>query len=217
MANRLKRLDRRERDAGFTLLEIIVAMGIFSLFLAMFLGTVISVTRATTQAKVDAQTSSAIGIAVQRVERSVRYADTINYPGATAGFAYVEWRTDAVSATSGAVTCTQLRYSEEEGTIAMRSWPANESPSSGTWSVLLRDVMGEAADDMPFRVVTADGVTSNYQGLTLDISAGISDAAGTSTRTTIYAKNSSVNSPSNTAAANGQSMTPVCTGMSYRP
>lgn len=214
MANRLK---RRDREHGYTLIEVMVAMGIFSVFLALFIAGVVTVSRASTQAKLDAQTSSAIGAALQRIERSTRYADAINRPGTVGDNAYVEWRTDASSARSGATTCTQLRYDAEAGTIAMRAWNVAQAPSTGAWSVLVTQVRGEATDTYPFAMVLAADGVSNYQGLTAHIIAGLDDDAGTEVTTTVYAKNSSVNSSSNAVAANGQSVTPVCAGRDYRP
>lgn len=212
----MTRLERRHNDQGYTLVELLVAMGVFSIFLAMFIAGVTSVSRASTQARIDAQTSSSIGIAMQRIERSVRYADAINYPGASGGASFVEWRTDSTSAGSGVTTCTQLRYSEADGTLAMRSWEAASAPSTGTWNVLVKDVRGEATDVYPFSTVPAASGVSNYQGLTVHTIAGLSDAAGTEASSTIYARNSSVDSTSNSAGANGQSITPVCAGGSYR-
>lgn len=208
---------RAKSDAGYTLIEIIVAMGIFSIFLAMFIAGVIAVSRATTQASTDAQTSSAIGVAVQRIERSVRYADAINHPGTASGFSYVEWHTDSTTSSTGIDTCTQLRYSPDDGTLAIRTWEESSAPSTGKWNVMLGQMRGEADNEYPFDLFAAASGISNYQGLTLHIIAGLDDAAGTETTTTIYAKNSSVDSISNTATAAGQSARPVCAGTGYRP
>ncbi|WP_175987805.1 prepilin-type N-terminal cleavage/methylation domain-containing protein [Microbacterium tenebrionis] len=207
----------REHERGYSLIELIIAMGIFSIFLAMFIGGIVAVSRATNDARTDAQTSSAIGISLQRLERSVRYADAINRPGTVGHRAYVEWRTSAVSASSGVETCSQLRYNSDDGTVALRTWKASASPATGTWGVILRDVRGAATTTYPFSVVAAAGGISNYQGLTVHVIAGTSDSAGTETTTTIYAKNSSFDSISNAVGTNGQSANPVCAGTGYRP
>lgn len=208
---------RRDAESGHTLVELTVAMTVFSIFLAMFIGAVVAVSRASTEARIDAQTSSAVGIALQRIERSARYADAINQPGAVGATAYVEWRTDAVSASTGVTTCTQLRYRADDGTIALRSWPAAESPSTGEWSVVMRDVIGTATTTYPFATIAAAAGVSNYQGLTVHLRAGLDDRAGSEAMTTMYAKNSSVESPSNAVSASGQSTTPICAGSGYRP
>lgn len=205
-----------DRESGHTLVELTVAMTVFSVFLALFVGAVVVVSRASTEARVDAQTSSAAGIALQRIERSARYADAVNQPGAVGGTAYVEWRTDAVSSSTDVTTCTQLRYRADDGTIALRSWPASQSPSTGKWNVVMRNVIGTATTTYPFATMVASAGVSNYQGLTVHIRAGLDDRAGSEATTTVYAKNSSVESPSNAVAASGQSTTPICAGSGYR-
>lgn len=208
---------RMTRDRGATLIELVVAMGIFAVFLAVFVAGIVSVSHASTQARVDAQTSSALGMVAQRVERSARYAESVNQPGTTGDRAYVEWRTSAVSHPSGVATCTQLRYNASTGILSMRSWVVAAAPSTGTWHVLATGLRGAATATSPFRTVVAATGVSNYQGLTLALEAGPSERVGSSVETTIYAKNSSVDAPSNAVAASGQSATPVCAGGGYRP
>lgn len=208
---------RRARlDDGFTLLEVIVALGLFSVLLSIAVAGVMSLNRVALSARVDAQTSSQIGIAVQSVDKSIRYAEAVNYPGTTSSGAYVEWRTSAASAPSGVTTCTQLHYAPDSGTLAMRSWVATASPTTGTWRVILSKMRGTASITYPFVMIPA-GSISNYQGLAISILTGPNESAGTETSATIYAKNSSSESPSNTLGSGGQSASPVCSTMGYRP
>lgn len=212
-----KRPADRQDESGYSLIELIVAMSLFSVFLAMFIAGIVAITRVTTEARVDAQTSSSVGVAMQRIERSVRYADSVNYAGSVGNNSYVEWRTDKQSTVDGIETCTQLRYSEVDGTIAMRSWQSGTAPSATAWNVLVKSIRGEATNAYPFATVPAIVGVSNYQGLTVHTVAGLSETAGTDATTTVYAKNSTVNSPSNLTNAGGQSITPVCMGTGVRP
>src|SRR5690606_29389526 len=93
---------------------------------------------------------------------------------------------------------------------------ATASPSTGKWSVIMRDVIGTATTTYPFATMVAAAGVSNYQGLTVHIRAGLDDRVGSEAMTTIYAKNSSVESPSNTVNAGGQSTYPICAGSGYR-
>ncbi|WP_314855646.1 prepilin-type N-terminal cleavage/methylation domain-containing protein [uncultured Microbacterium sp.] len=207
---------RLRRDGGFTLLEVIVALGIFSVLLSIFVAGVMSLNRLALASRIDAQTSSQTGIAVQTIDKSIRYAEAVNYPGTTGVGAYIEWRTSAASAPSGVTTCTQLRYAPDKGTLAMRSWVAAAAPSTGTWRVILSNVRGTASSTYPFVMIPA-GSVSNYQGLAISVLTGPNESAGTETSATIYAKNSSSESPSNTLGSGGQSASPVCSTMGYRP
>lgn len=207
---------RARADAGFSLLEVIVALGLFSVLLSIAVAGVISLNRVALATRLDAQTSSQTGIAVQTIDKSLRYAEAVNYPGTTGAGAYVEWRTSAASAASGVTTCTQLRYAPDKGTLAMRSWAAAAAPTTGTWRVILSNVRGPASTTYPFVMIPA-GSVSNYQGLAISILTGPNESAGTETSATIYAKNSSSESPSNTLGSGGQSASPVCSTMGYRP
>lgn len=203
-------------DAGLTLVELIVALGLFTLFLSILVGGIVGFTRATTDARIDAQTSSAVGAAMKRVDKSVRYANAVNYPVVVSGKTYVEWQTDAVSAPSGVTTCTQLRYTAATGTIALRTWVAGAAASTGTWNVILSNIRGAATATYPFQVISA-GANSNYQGLVMSVVTGPAAAAGTTTSSTVYAKNSSSNSTSNTVNGSGESQNPVCKTSDYHP
>lgn len=208
---------RRESDAGFTLIELMVAMGLFAIFLSILATAAVAFAGASTDARIDAQSSSSIGVAFQRIQRTVRYGDSINYPGTVSTRAYVEWHTTAQSSSTGVATCTQLRYDSTTGVVSIRSWPDTAAASTAPWATVLAGVKGAATTSYPFGTVAAVGGVTNFQGLTLTFTAGVDDAAGTSTSTTFYARNSSVNSTSNAVATSGQSAVPICAGTGYRP
>lgn len=191
------------------MIELIVAMGLFTLFVSLLVGGIVGFTRATTESRLDAQTSSAVGAALKRLEKSARYADAINYPGVVSGKAYVEWRVDAVSAPTGVTTCYQLRYTASARTLALRSWASGSSPAAATWTVILSGVRGPASTSYPFMTIAA-GAASNYQGLTVSVATGLDADTGTTTSSTVYAKNSSSDSTSNATASSGQSLNPIC-------
>ena len=207
----------RAREAGFTLVELTVALGLFAAFLALFATAAVGFAGATADARADASSSSSIGVAAQRVQRSIRYADSVNYPGLVGTTVYTEWHTTAQSSPTGVATCTQLRYNSATGVIAMRTWADTASAATGPWATILSGVTGAATTSTPFAVSPAAGGVSNYQGLTLTLNVGVTSSGSTSSTVTFYARNSSVNSRSNAIATSGQSAVPICTGTGYRP
>jgi hypothetical protein len=202
------RARREGADSGLTVVEFIVAMLIFSAVIAVFMGGLVIMTRstATTQA-----------VAFQRMDKQVRYASAINRPGSGAsGAVYVEFRTTAVEAGSSP-TCTQWRYVPADGVLQVRSWVDTGGAPPATWRTLIDDVRN-GVDEPPFGFVAADG-THLYQQLQVHLQVGPGERAGAESRTTFVARNSSIDSSTNTdtSPADGQSDTRVCISTGGRP
>ena len=209
---------RRDPGAGFSLIELIIAMGIFTIFIAVFLTAVVSLARATTQARVTAEASSGALLVFQNIDRQVRYADAINYPGvgAATDYRYVEFRTPASSMSTNVTTCTQWRYLPGKNRIESRRWADTAGSVPTPWSTKLTSVIYKADAGYPFTLVPA--TSTMKQQLLLTIDAGTAGTSGaTSISTTFVARNSSDTSPSNAAGTGGQSLNPVCQRTDVRP
>jgi len=217
VAARIRR-GRRAGDSGFSLIELIVAMGIFTIFIAVFLTAVVSLTRATTQARVTAESASGALVVFQNIDRQVRYADSINYPGpgVATGGRYIEFRTPASSMATGLTTCTQWRYLPSKKRIEFRRWVDTAGSVASQWSTKLTNVIEKPDAGYPFALLPATSTAK--QQLVLSLDAGTAGTSGaTSISTTFVARNSSDGSPSNAVAGNGQSATPVCNRTDFRP
>jgi len=197
-------------DEGFSLIELIVAMGIFMIFVSLFLGAVVGLARGTTRAQVSAEATSGVIILFQNIDRQVRYSDGINYPGTSAGKTYIEFRTPAASAPSRVTTCTQWRYDPSKAIIESRTW-ADGATIASSWSVKLSSVVPSAAADYPFAMIPAGFLGSTKQEFKLTIKAGNDSTGGaTNMSTSFFAKNTNTGSPGNAANASGDSAVPVC-------
>lgn len=206
-------------DAGFTLVEMIVAMAVFLVFLAIITSSVISITAASSRAQLIARTSNGVLVVFQNLDRQIRYADSINFPGAgaTAGSRYVEFRIAAGSAPSSVATCVQWRYWPATKSIQSRQWPESGTPSPN-WATKVTNVIDTGAATYPFQLMSAT-TSSATQRLVLSISSGtVSLTSGASISSTFVARNSSILSPSNSnTKVAGVSDTPVCTSSGSRP
>ncbi|CAN5305422.1 hypothetical protein BH11ACT3_BH11ACT3_12640 [soil metagenome] len=218
MRTRLK-LMRAQRAAGFTLIEVIVAMAIFTVLISVSFVAVTQLTRATTSAQARAQSSSAVLVVFQTIDRQVRYASAINYPGvgSTAGVSYIEFFTAAASTNVGYDVCTQWRYDQTSGVLQMRQWKNGSSPS--TFVAKASEIKGSASASYPFTLLPAVAGGALYQRLQLALQAGGARTADrTSITTTYVARNSSIQSVSN-ADSNGDAVSdnPVCLPVGARP
>lgn len=213
------RLDDPREQSGFSLIELVVAMTIFTIFIGLFLTAVVGLTRGTTRAKLTAETSSGVLLVFQNIDRQVRYADAITIPGtgsSGARYRYVEFRTPAESTREGVAKCTQWRFDSVEGTIASRQWPASTFASATAWSTKVDTVIDSSTTDYPFELVKAAAGASTKQQLVLTIDAGNESLnAGASISTNYIARNSSLSSPTNTDVPGGSPS--ICWTSASRP
>jgi prepilin-type N-terminal cleavage/methylation domain-containing protein len=224
MAERIGASSRPRRrattDEGFSLVELIVAMGIFSVFIVLFLSAVIGLSRGTSQVKLTAESASSALIVFQNFDRQVRYADAVNFPGnGTGGARYIEFRTPAASSPTGITLCTQWRFVAADGLLESRQWDDVPGAVKSPWAAKITTAIATAGPDYPFEMVPATANGTTKQQLVLTIDAGDTALqAGASIATTFVARNSSTGSPSN-IDVNGDKVsdTPVCAPSGYRP
>jgi prepilin-type N-terminal cleavage/methylation domain-containing protein len=205
------------RDAGVTLVEFMVAMMIFTVVIAVFMGGLVVMTRSTARAQAVAEAGDDVRLAFQRMDKQVRYASAINRPGAgPSGAVYVEFRTTAVQPGDDPF-CTQWRYVPSQGLLQVRSWDDVGAASPGAWNTLIDDVRN-TSDEAPFTFVPADDQRLHQQ-LRVHLLVGPYDRAGAESQTTFVARNSSADSSTNAdmSPADGQSDTRVCISTGGRP
>ena len=131
---------RRSSDGGqegFSLIEILVTLGLFSVLLAIFAAGVNVMFSDVRRSQGQSENLDASRKAVSLMDQQVRYANAVNTPGpgTLAGATYVEWR----QGNSGQrQTCVQWRLTSD-GKLAFRSWQPilNSGDVLGTkaWSV----------------------------------------------------------------------------------
>ncbi|MBI5162221.1 MAG: prepilin-type N-terminal cleavage/methylation domain-containing protein [Micrococcales bacterium] len=206
-----------------TLIEMLVAIALFSIFIGISFASVTQLTRTATTATSRANSANAVVNVFSLLDRQVRYADSINFAGMGAsGNSYIEFRTPASATNSGVVTCTQWRFDPTRDVIEYRSWPSAPSPQLPAFATKATDVQGTASSTYPFKLIQATAAGSLLQQLQLRITGGSPVASDQTDISTQYvARNSSndpARSPSN-ADANGDSVSdnPVCNPTGYRP
>ncbi len=167
-------------DAGTTLTEVVVGMSIMSVFLAVFTGAIVTLTRTETRTQALLSSAGDVNTAFQRLDSTIRYAAGISAPGTTggAGSWYVEFLTTA----SGASVCTQLRVTTgATGQLQSRTWTptATGVPTATAWRQLASHVTngvavapaGTAAVPVPFAVPPASASGVRFQQLVVQVTA----------------------------------------------
>ena len=199
-------------DEGFSLVELMIAVVIFGIFMTILVTSIVGVTRASTRASVIANTATGALSVFQGMDRQIRYADSINYPGkSAAGISYVEFRTPATSSATGSTLCTQYSFNPTTKVIQSRTWPDAPSATATPWVTGVSNIVDDGGAFYPFRLIAATNAGSQMQQLVLTIDGGNSPIAGAAISTTFVARNSSIKSPSNASVNTANvSDTPVC-------
>ncbi|TFC35936.1 hypothetical protein E3O55_00405 [Cryobacterium sp. MDB1-18-2] len=195
-----------------TLVELLVAMSIFALFVALILGTTVTIAQSATRAQLVAESSNTTVTVFGAFDRQLRYADSINFPGTgPSGARYVEFRTPANSSASGATTCTQWRFVPSTARLESRTWTDLTGSPSASWVTKASNVVDDGGSAYPFALTPADG-SSAMQQLVVTLHVGNATLnAGAAMTTSFVARNSSILSPSNADVnLNLVSDTPVC-------
>ncbi|THG30427.1 prepilin-type N-terminal cleavage/methylation domain-containing protein [Glaciibacter flavus] len=206
----------RMNERGFTLIEMMISVSIFAVFVAIFIASVVGLARGTTAARVTAESSSGVLTVFQNIDRQVRWSDAINRPGTGAsGSTYVEFQLPASSSADNTTRCVQYRYDPAQGIIASRIWVTGVTPLP-SFSVKLTNVIPQATPNYPFTMIPAGA--SARQALYLDLNAGTVGISEVHMTSTFMARNSTADSITNADNnADGQSDRPVCSPTVTRP
>ena len=129
MADRLtQRLRAGERrpagDAGVTLIDLVVAMGLMGIFMAMFTAATLQIYGTVNRTEAISDAQSQVNLAMTRLDKEIRYASEISEPGSVGGDPVVEFLTTH----TGPKVCHQVRLDVDQQRLQRRSWPENGTP-----------------------------------------------------------------------------------------
>lgn len=196
--------DDDDPESGFTLMELIVSIGIFTVFLVMLLSTTVTLAQNTTRTQLTAEATNSALVVFGRLDRQARYADSVNFPvTGPSGSRYIEFRTPATSSASGVTLCTQWKFTPSTGLLESRQW--NDGASSApAFTTAMTNVIDDGAG-YPFALTTANITDSALQQISVTIHAGNQYLnAGALVTSAFAARNSSISSPSNVDSDNNK-------------
>jgi Tfp pilus assembly protein PilW len=118
-------------DAGVTLIEVTVTMAVLIVVMAIFTSEVIQVVRSAGTSENTDTGQTQLRLALQMLDREVRYASGITAPNGTAvgGAWYVEFL--GTDPTTGQPVCRQLRL-DSSGVLQQLAWTPGSPPAAGT-------------------------------------------------------------------------------------
>jgi prepilin-type N-terminal cleavage/methylation domain-containing protein len=187
------------RTAGFTLVELVVAMGLFAVLLAVLMSAIIGMIGNLRKTQGIADASGQARVAFDRLDRQLRYATAVNRPVLVGQDWYLEFTT---LDTAGQVGCRQWRVGGATDLLQQRAWTgAPVTPPS--WAGVATGVVNNPASQPPFTFVAADAQHPTQQ-VTVDLvlTRGANPPGHAETRSTLVARNTDTTTATN-ADANG--------------
>lgn len=208
LRTRLDRI-RKDGDRGFTLTELLIAMGIFAVVLVVFMQAVAVMAKTTVRTQAQSDSLDQLRNVFLRLDKEVRYAQDINTPTTANGAIYIEYWIPQNTATA-ASQCVQWRYVIASKTLQRRTWNQGDASSVSNWITMATNLRNDlsSSSQQPFTVTRAGTTGSKvylHQRLDVFLSGGLgsgSDARGSQLSTTFVAQNSSTASLTNSGTQN---------------
>jgi prepilin-type N-terminal cleavage/methylation domain-containing protein len=178
------------RDAGVTLIEVVVTLSIMSIFMAMFTTGMVQIYRSYNKVDATNAAQEQVNNVFLRLDKELRYASSIAPVTERARSSSFEFflRRDGVP------TCVQLRVRTDVGELQRRSWTQGTAVPA-TWTTLLTGVAlvpAAQATPMPTGSATAappfdreePTTAQDYQRMRLYLTTTGGGAAAKTTRLT---------------------------------
>jgi prepilin-type N-terminal cleavage/methylation domain-containing protein len=166
--------DRDRRDEGLTLIELLVAMFIFSIVLAVSYSVLITVQRQSRDISGREETVGQARIALQQMDRQIRSGNVLYNPNDTTDPGYLPLSMRVYTQANGDERCVQWQITN--GLLRSRSW----SPTWQTdglvsgWGTVARGLQNPWPSTVqPFAL---QGSTTNYSSRLIDVTLLVKDA-----------------------------------------
>ena len=172
---------RKKSDAGFTMIDVLVSMTVMLVVMAVATAGISSMYRAANAVDAKSVAQSQLGLALQRLDREIRYAQGISDEYRVDG----DWYVDFLAVQGTQRQCIQLRLAG--GQLAQRTWAYDVTPLNRTaW----RPLAGGITSAQPFDYLPPSDAVS-FQRLTLDLRSGadVNIATFTALNTTRTSRN----------------------------
>jgi prepilin-type N-terminal cleavage/methylation domain-containing protein len=197
---------RRGDDSGLTIVELLVAMGIFGVLLAIFSSAMMSLSKATVRTLQRSTQTSESRTIFDLFDKQVRSASAVNSAGlGTSGLNwYVEYKNEIAVPT----TCTQWVLRTDTDTLAFRTY-TDGAVAGSTWRTVAKDVVNTTTQP-PF-ALTVSSAAIPMQRLSLNLRFQKGKGPLSLSNSVFTARNTSTATDSNSAT------TQVCQFSGWRP
>jgi prepilin-type N-terminal cleavage/methylation domain-containing protein len=184
-------------QSGYTLIELLIAIGIFSVVLAVAGAGLISMTQATRKVTNIGDAGAQIDRSIKLMGRQIPFAQDINIPAATASDAYMSY--DLVDK-NGALQCYQWHLITSTDLLQYATWTSG-STAAKSWITMSTGIINSPTTQAPFAFPSPNtvGSTFTHQRVLIDLlsSKGGNPAGTSEVKATYVGANTSINSNTN--------------------
>jgi Tfp pilus assembly protein PilV len=153
---------RKKSDAGFTMIDVLVSMSLMVVVMAVATAGITSMYRTAGAVEARSTAQAQLGLALQRLDREIRYAEGISDEYQVGS----DWYVDFLAVQGTRRQCIQLRLAG--GQLAQRTWTYDQTPLTRTaWRPLATGITSVR----PFDYLPPSDLLG-YQRLTLDLRSG---------------------------------------------
>src|SRR3954469_8563166 len=160
---------RRHGDAGYTLTELLVSMGIFALLLALVAAATTTMFKSLWKQTGQTDNLDNSRKVIALLDKQVRYANAINTPGTGSdGNLYVDWRSGNLNQQQ---TCYQWRVVSSSKQLQYRTWLpplfGGSTPAATSWVTVGTGVSASGATPIFSITPPTSALTPTHEYLTV--------------------------------------------------
>lgn len=171
---RNSRRSREELEAGLTLIELLVAMAIFSVVIAVSYSILITVQKQGRDISGREETVGQARLALEHMDRQIRSGNVLYNPNDTTDPGYLPLSMRVYTQANGDERCVQWQVSN--GVLRSRSWSPTWQTDGlvSAWGVVARGLQNPWPSTIqPFAL---QGSTTNYSSRLIDVTLLVKDA-----------------------------------------
>lgn len=143
------------QDHGYSLIELLVAMSLFTVLLATFMQGVVLMTKNTVRTQSVGNSSDSLRKVFDSMDKQLRYASALNAPARVGNSWYFEFTTTAKVDGVGGNTCTGYKLDTDADTLSIRTW-TDGATTLPTWRMLANRIVNDPTTQPPFTFRAAD-------------------------------------------------------------
>jgi len=174
---------RKDRDEGFSLIELMISMSVFSLLMAIIMSAFIMSMNQAKDAVARADTADEMRLAVAQLDSQIRSGSVIKDPSAesvSAAGVPAGYSVRILTSRGGIETCAQWRVefdADGTGNLEFRSWPAWVPDDTSGWTQVATGLIAprtpfsaaDATTYAPFSMDDASGTDSVMKSLKITL------------------------------------------------